>query len=315
MNGKVIASAFLILGMMGCTGINYNLPLDGTTELHGHRGARGLRPENILSSFEVGFDLGMTRVELDVVLTADDQLIIHHNTNTNPTLCRTLAGERIRIRPIRTMTVEELKQLDCGSKRNRRFPEQQLTPEAKLSTLQEFFAFMAAYEAKSSRSTPTYFNIELKVPKEASVEEVEKTARVVVRVIAEAQVETRSIVQSFHTSILPRIKALSPAIATAALYRPSAAQKIQLILERDANSRELIEKSLQLGVDIIAPHYLYVTGEFVREAHKKKLKVIPWTVNEPKIMQILFEAGVDGIISDYPDRLIEAYRIHQSGSR
>ena len=122
MKGHIIASALLIGSLVGCAGTNLNAPLDGWVELHGHRGARGLRPENTLPSFEVGFKLGMTAVELDVVLTADDQLIIHHNTSTNPDLCMTLKGDRIRETSIRTLTVKNLKELDCGSKFNQRFP-------------------------------------------------------------------------------------------------------------------------------------------------------------------------------------------------
>jgi glycerophosphoryl diester phosphodiesterase len=97
-------------------------------ELHGHRGARGLAPENTWPAFEAGILNRMTAIELDISLTADDDFIIHHDTFTNPQLCRRDDGGKIRATPIRRLKVAALKLLDCGSMRNAKFPEQKTAP-------------------------------------------------------------------------------------------------------------------------------------------------------------------------------------------
>ena len=120
---------FLFLLFWACKPTINNQPLTAARELQGHRGARGLAPENTLPGFALALEHGMTTLELDTVLTKDNQLIIHHDTATNPSLCQQQSGHPIQSQPIRSLHSEELKKLDCGSLTNPdfRFGQSQMT--------------------------------------------------------------------------------------------------------------------------------------------------------------------------------------------
>jgi len=117
----------------------------------------------------------------------------------------------------------------------------------------------------------------------------------------------RSTVQSFVPEILPEIKKLNPRIKTSVLFEPTVFQSVLLKLGFNANRDVIIQNAAAIAVDIISPHYLYVNAAFVRCCHEKSIKVLPWVVNEAQTMERLLNCGVDGIISDYPDRLSRVY--------
>jgi glycerophosphoryl diester phosphodiesterase len=273
-------------------------------DLQGHRGARGLFPENTLPAFKAAMDIGVNTLELDTVLTKDKQLIIHHDTNLNPEICIWTNGSKVEAIPVKNFTVSELKELDCGALKNKRFPEQAIVPGTKLSTLKEFFMYVKEYERENKISRPFLFNIETKInEKNYTNEDISDYARIMVKTIEEAGVVKRSTVQSFVLEVLPEVKKLNPEITTSALFAPSKTDYFLLKIGSSAPGNAIIEKTKLLKAEIISPYYEYVNPEFVRASRKSKIKVIPWTVNDEQVMRKLILDGVDGLISDYPNKL------------
>lgn len=285
-----------------------------TIELQGHRGARGLAPENTWPAFEIALQNGMNVLELDTVLTADNDLIIHHDTDTNPKLCQHADGTVLISRPIRQITAAELRQLDCGSLKHTDFPEQVPRPGTRLLTLAEFFRAVKDYENRNKSAVPVMFNVEAKFPKEsaADIAEVRLFATTLLRQIKEADVETRTTLQSFRMEILAEIRRSSPTMRTAALFEPTRWQGLRMHLGIGSSVRvAILDAAISAKADVISPYKLYANDEFVRAAHRRGLAVIPWTVNDSGEMQDLLDLGVDGIITDYPDRLAAVWRVRK----
>lgn len=301
---RISQTVFSILFFASCAS---DIPVQRLTpelDLQGHRGARGLKPENTIPAFEEALKWEMKTLELDTVLTKDKQLIVHHDTELNPVICKNPDGTSVKREPISNFTVEELKQLDCGSLQNPAFPEQKIVPGTKLSTLQEFFQFIKDHEKKNKNSKKVFFNIETKFPPKYDSVYIEEFASIMVAEIEKAGMVDRSTVQSFTIEVLPFVKRKNPKLQTSALFAPTIFQGIRVYLGIGTGLKnEIIEKAENVKADIISPYFIYVDKEFVAKAHSKNIKVIPWTVNETKEMERLKRCGVDGMISDYPDRL------------
>jgi len=272
-------------------------------DFQGHRGARGLSPENTMVSFLQCYTYGMNTIELDTTLTKDGDLIIHHDVETNPDLCRRKGGAPIEKRLVRQLTVSELKTYDCGSKPNSRFPGQELSPGESLVTLSEFFAKIREYESSHSVSIPMRFNVEVKVSEDFTDEELARSVEALKNAVLKNDVAKRTTVQSFRLALLPMVKEHLPNVALAALFEPTQEQEDLLKKGSAANGMDILDTAKELGVDIISPFFGYVSAEFLAMAKSFGLKVIPWTVNRPEDMKRLLELGVDGLITDYPDRL------------
>lgn len=276
-------------------------------DLQGHRGARGMRPENTIPAFQYCIEHNMTTIELDTNVTKDKQLIICHDSVINGSLCLDEDGKPAQPIPIRELTVAEIKKYDCGAVKNVKFPEQVPIKNTTLVTLSEFFDFIGKYEKDHPEQQPLGFNIETKFGKGYSREEILETAGLMVKTVETAGMVDRTTVQSFVIDVLPEIKRLNSGLKTSALFKPTRFQGIRMLLRLNANRSEIIEKTIKTGADIISPHFLYVTPAFVNQCHEKNIKVLPWTVNDEKKIKNLLNCGVDGIISDYPDRLYGVY--------
>ncbi|MFZ5630335.1 MAG: glycerophosphodiester phosphodiesterase family protein [Spirochaetota bacterium] len=304
---------FPILMLVSCASLP-DKPRLQTIELQGHRGARGLAPENTWPAFEIALAKGMNVLELDTVLTAEGELIVHHDTETNPKICQNDGGSAIERKPIRQLTVAQLKQLDCGGLKHPDFSEQVPRPGTRLMTLAEFFGAVKDYEKKNKSTVPVMFNVEAKFPKGAAPDaaEVRLFAATLLKQIKEAGVEKRTTLQSFRMEILPVIKELNPAMRTSALFEPTKWQGLRMYLGLGSGIRsDIIEAAVAVRADIISPYKLYANANFVRDAHARGLAVIPWTVNDSSEMEALLARGVDGIISDYPDRLAAVWQRHK----
>jgi glycerophosphoryl diester phosphodiesterase len=288
--------------------------LDGTHDLQGHRGARGKRPENTIPAFKYCIESQMTTIELDTNLTKDKQLIINHDTTVNPEICLYEDGKPSKDTRIADLTVEQLKQLDCGSTGNTDFPEQVPVDGVRLITLDEFFEFVRTYEHDHELAHPILFNIETKFEDNDSLDKINEIARLMVTTIEVAGMADRSTVQSFVPEVLPEIKKLNSRIKTSVLFEPTVYQGFLLKLGFNANRESIIRDAAAIAVDIISPHFLYVNPAFVHCCHEKSIKVLPWVVNEAKMMERLLNYGVDGIISDYPDRLSRVYAKWSEGN-
>ncbi len=310
-----ITASLFAVSLNGCTKDDYTgTTLTGSFDMEGHRGARGKRPENTIPAFLYCMEQGMTTLELDTVVTRDKELIIHHDTELNGTICLDSRGNPAQPVPVKNLTVAELKTYDCGALKNEKFPEQQPQKGTRLSTLKELFRYVRAYEKDRGIATPFMFNAEIKLEDNAGIDAILEAARLMVKAIEDAGMTDRVIVQSFVMEALKEVRRLNPSIRTSALFEPTYPQGFLLTIGAAANSDEIIEKTVQTGASIISPYYLYCSGDFIKKCHDKNIAVVPWTVNETDIMERLMKRGVDGIISDYPDRLKKAYDDHKKAA-
>ncbi len=301
----------MVFSVTGCDSTDIHprgFPEKTTIDLQGHRGARGLFPENTIPAFKCAIEHKMTTLELDTNLTKDGNLIVYHDSFINSDLCLGIKGNPAPPTRILDMTLEELKKLDCGSIINEKFPEQTLVPGTKLITLPEFFDFVKQYEANHPDIPKLRFNIETKFESAPDQEYLEKFAMIMVKLIEEADVEDRTTVQSFILEVLPLIKKRNPELKTSALFQPSYFQGVLMMLGINSIRTEIIEKTEKIGADIISPYHLYANKFFIQTCHEKNIRVIPWTVNEKKKIVNFLNNGVDGIISDYPNKLFTVYQ-------
>jgi len=253
--------------------------------VQGHRGARTVRPENTLPAFEYAIEVGADLLELDLGVTSDNVLVVHHDQTINLKICQGPEGETA----IRRLTLAQVKQFDCGSKRAEGFPRQELAPGAKIPTLDEVLALAP----KGS----FWFNIEIKSnPKRPDLApEPEEFARLVAEAVRKHGLEKRVVVQSFDWRNLKALKAIAPELRLAALYGGIPKDFVKIAEEAG-------------GVPIVSPHHLLVTKGRVKKAHKAGLTVVPWTANDAKQWNRLIKANVDSIITDDPAALIEHLR-------
>jgi len=249
-------------------------------EVHGHRGARAVLPENTLPAFEHAIAAGADAVELDVVVTKDNVPVVSHDPVLSPAIC---TGPRERA-VVRELTLAELREWDCGSKRNPAFPRQRPVPGARIPTLDEVLAL-------AGRGS-FHFNIETKIsprrPEYAPAPE--EFARLVLEAIRRHNLEPRVIVQSFDFRVLRAIRRLAPEIRLAALF--------------ETDQREFAAIAGEAQADIASPQHRLVTAEKVKAAQAAGISVIAWTANTPEEWDRLIAAQVDGIITDDPDALI-----------
>jgi glycerophosphoryl diester phosphodiesterase len=260
-------------------------------DLQGHRGARGLVPENTLPGFERAVEIGVTTLELDVGVTRDGVVVIHHDRRLNPDLARGPDGQWIAAPGplIKELTFEELERYDVGrirpgSEYARRFPHQTPIDGTRIPRLSGLFA---------AAGSSVRFNIETKLSPEAPEEALapEPFARALIAEIRKAGVESRSTIQSFDWRTLKVVEKEAPAIATSYL----------------TDSRNSDPNAVHAaGGRLWSPDFTTLTPEKVAAARKLGLKIIPWTVNEPADIRRMLKLRVDGLISDYPDRVRQA---------
>lgn len=251
-----------------------------TIQVHGHRGARAMRPENTLPAFEYAIAQGVDALELDMAVTKDGVVVVSHDPELRAPIC---TGPRDRA-VIHELTLAEVRQWDCGAKQNPLFTKQQPVPGTKMPTLDEVFAL--APKGKF------LFNIETKsFPQRPELTPApEEFARLVLEVIRKHHLESRVVLQSFDFRTLHAMKKLAPEIKLSALY--------------SGTPRDFAGIGKEAGAQIVSPEAHLVTAAQVKAAHAAGMEVLPWTANTPEEWRRLIEAGVDGIISDDPAALI-----------
>lgn len=248
--------------------------------VHGHRGARAMRPENTLPGFEYAISVGADALELDVAVTRDDVVVVSHDPKLNRSICRSPDPPRI----IRELTLAELQRWDCGALRNRRFSKQTLVPGARVPTLDQVLGL--------SHLGHFLFNIEVKSYPERPrlAPPPERFAELVHQAIRRHRLEKRTMVQSFDFRVLHAMGRLAPEVRLGALYagRPQS-------LVRIAN---------RAGAGIVAPYHALASARQVGRAHAAGLEVVAWTANRPRDWRRLIAAQVDAIITDNPEALL-----------
>ncbi|MEQ8584528.1 MAG: glycerophosphodiester phosphodiesterase [Thalassobaculaceae bacterium] len=290
-------------------------------DIHGHRGARGLLPENTIPAFREAIRLGVDVLELDTGLTGDGVVVVSHDRSLSPDLARIGDAWIDSPQPLRALTLEELRTVDVGrarpgSRTAERFPDQVAVDGTPIPTLAEVLAM-----AKTEGQADLEFNIETKLSPRAPDETAgpEAFAAAVVAVIREADVADRAIVQSFDWRTLGEVKRIAPEIRTAHLTaerdwlnnveagRPGASPWLGGVDVDDVGG-SVPRAVAALDGDIWSPYHRDLTAEALAEAHALGLEVHVWTVNDGDAMEALKEMGVDGIITDYPDIAIQRLR-------
>jgi glycerophosphoryl diester phosphodiesterase len=287
-------------------------------DLQAHRGGRGLRPENTLAAFRHALGLGVSTLELDCGVTRDGVVVVSHDTRLNPDITRDAEGQFLAApgERIGALAFAELERFDVGrinpaSGYAKGFPEQQPSDGERVPRLADVFALVAA-----SGNAAVRFNIETKIEPtdpEGTVPP-DHFVLALLSAIRGAGMESRVTIQSFDWRTLVLLKKVAPEIETVALTdqqpdedtmeagKPGASPWLGG-LDVDEHGGSVPKTVAALGAGTWSPHALDLTPENIAEAHALGLKIVPWTVNEPKDMARALAAGVDGLITDYPDRL------------
>lgn len=286
-------------------------------DVQGHRGARGLRPENTLAAFAHALDLRITTLELDCGVTRDGVVVLSHDRRLNPHITRGEDGYWLEDfgPPIHELTFGELQRYDVGrinprSAYARRFPRQQPVDGARIPRLADLFTLV-----RERGDTTVRFNIESKLSPLAPEETRGPEAFVdaLLKAITDAGMQSRTIVQSFYWRTLQLVQQAQASIATSYLTAErtdpaNVAPMPTALLWTDGHDRRAFGGSVPrmihaAGGRIWSPDYQDLTSDGVAEAHSLGLRVVPWTVNSEAEMRELIAWGVDGLISDYPDVL------------
>ncbi len=287
-------------------------------DLQGHRGARGLFPENSLPGFEAALALGITTLEMDLGMTRDGVLVVHHDRRLNAERTRDAEGRWLAepTPAVNALTLAELQAYDVGrvepdSELARRFPEQQALDGVRVPTLEAVLQFAEARSGGRIR-----YNLETKISPLAPQEspDARTFAEALVALLRRFDLGGRAAVQSFDWRTLRLVRQAMPEVPTVYL---SAEQPWLDNLQRGSDGispwldgLDLAGEALSVpqavaarGGKVWSPYFRDLRPAELREAQRLGLKVVVWTVNDPDDMASLIDLGVDGIITDYPDRL------------
>lgn len=321
-----LAAALLIagFGFMDAQPVQAKAVVQGF-DLEGHRGGRDARPENTLPAFAYGMELGETTLEMDMQLTKDGHIVISHNPFMNPNLAKDINGAYVKpgVYDIRTMTLAEVKQFDLGTMNPAAgdyYKGHGLTQLSvagtKMPTLDEVFELANSYGNHTIK-----FNLETKSyadpldPAYKNTPSPELFVQKVYEVIKKYHMEDRVFIQSFDWRTLKAMHKLDPNITLVALSseQPSwGADGCYLkIGEKKASpwlaglninnyNGDYVKAAKDIGADVVSPYFKELSPQLVDEAHELGMKVVPWTVNSVRDMNMLIDMGVDGIISDKP---------------
>jgi glycerophosphoryl diester phosphodiesterase len=276
--------------------IKINAQVNSSFDKQGHRGCRGLMPENTIPAMLHALELSVTTLEMDVVFTKDSVAILSHEPFFNYVITTKPDGSFIEEKDeknfnIFKMSFAETQQYDVGLKPHSRFPNQQKIAAQKPS-LAAVFDSVKAYMKRTKRPFP-FFNIETKTtrltdnvfhPAPAAFVEL------LMKVIKEKQMESFVMIQSFDSRTLQYLHQHYPSIPTALL-----------IEDFDKRVPEVQIKELGFIPTVYSPHYSLVNEQLVQKCHQQNIKVIAWTVNEKDTITALKKLGLDGIITDYPN--------------
>ena len=267
-------------------------------DLQGHRGCRGLMPENTIPAMIKALELGVTTLEMDASITSDGKVILSHEPFFNHEISTKPDGKPVteseeKSLNIYRMAYEEVKRYDVGMLPHPRFPEQVKMPVVK-PLLADVFKAVKDWSKKHNRPVP-FFNIETKcMPETDNVYHPAPSAfcDLLMKVIQEQGMESKTIIQSFDFRTLVYLRKKYPAITLAALVEPD-----------DEGTLESHLQTLGFLPEIYSPGFGRVDAALVAACKEKGMKLIPWTVNEPDLAARLLKLGVDGLITDYPDRI------------
>jgi glycerophosphoryl diester phosphodiesterase len=267
-------------------------------DIQGHRGSRGLMPENTIPAMRRALDLGVTTLEMDIAISQDKQVLLSHDPYLNADFVyrpdgQPLTKEEGQALRLYSLPYAEIRRYDVGSHGNPKFPQQQ-----KLLTYKPLLAEVidsAEARARRTHRPAPYYNIETKTtPVGDGVNHPvpDEFVRLLLAVIVKKGIQKRVIIQSFDPRTLEVVHRTQPQLRTA------------LLIE----NQDGLEKNLQrlsFRPSIYSPYFKLVTPALVQACHQQQLQIIPWTVNEAAAATQLLAQGVDGLITDYPDLVLQ----------
>ncbi|MFD1314917.1 glycerophosphodiester phosphodiesterase [Namhaeicola litoreus] len=265
-------------------------------DLQGHRGCRGLMPENTIAAFIKALEIGVTTLEMDIALSKDLQVVVSHEPYFSHNIATDPNGEFITRNTekqynLYLLTYEDIVKYDVGLKPHPHFPEQEKIPAVK-PLLQQVVEEVESF-TKTRQSKKPLYSIEIKRnPKWDGIfhPPVQEFVQLVLEQIKILHIEERTTIQSFDHETLQIIRKLAPEIPLA-------------LLVENVGSVEKNIKKLGFTPEIYSPYYRLVQAKSVRYCKENNLQIIPWTVNKEKDILSMIKLGVDGMISDYPDRV------------
>lgn len=297
----LLALAVVSLFLYSCS----NKESMSSFDIQGHRGCRGLYPENTIKGFLKAIDHGVTTLEMDVVISKDKKVLLSHEPFLSQEICYDSIGAEIPDSMVLAynlyqMTYEEISRCDCGSKPHGRFPDQVNIVSHK-PLLKDVIREVEAY-TKENGLPPVSYNIETKCSPEGDDIFHPKPAEFVdllMEVVEGCGIKSRLIVQSFDDRTLHYV------------MEAYAATTIALLIEDNPDFEYTLEQFGSIP-NIYSPHYSLVSKDLMDFAKDNDMKVIPWTCNDRTSMDELLALGVDGIITDYPNQLVDVLRIRNA---
>ena len=269
-------------------------------EIQGHRGCRGLMPENTIPAFKKAIDLGVHTLELDLIISKDKKVVVSHDPFFNPNCTTDPTGKFISKENqgnLYKLSYEEIKKYDVGLRGNKDYPEQQKMAVYK-PLLEDMIRESEKY-AKDKGVKPLKYNIEIKSEEkeyDISQPKVEEFSDLVYQIIIKQLPPERVTLQSFDYNVLKfwhqQIEQKKyKSIALSALIEPMNNNEVRFNLDK-----------LGFKPQIWSPYFVQATEKRVKELHELGIKIIPWTVNKQEDMEKVKALGCDGLITDYPDR-------------
>jgi len=298
----ILYTSLFVLLLTGCTATKMapanSAPSDTVPlpdfDIQGHRGTRGLMPENTIPAMLKAVELGVNTLEMDVQITRDGQVLISHDPYINPAHELLPDGTELPAADKQKyvfyeMDYAHIRQFDVGSKFYSSFPEQQKLKTYK-PLLSELIDSVQHY-VRAHNLPQVFYNIEIKSRAETDGKYhpvPDEFVQRVMQVITEKDIKPWTIIQSFDVRPLQVLHAQHPEVKTALL--------VENMLGLEANLRKL-----GYTPAFYSPNYKLVTQTLVADCHRQNIKVIPWTVNKAEEIRQLKAKGVDGIITDYPN--------------
>lgn len=269
-------------------------------DIQGHRGCRGLFPENTIPAFIYALELGVHTLEMDLVISMDKKVVVSHEPYFSSDISTDPSGDIIekgdeKAHNIYQLLYSDIQKYDVGSRGHKKYPKQK-----KIKTSKPLFQQVVSSTevfARDYNISPPFYNIEIKRKKkwdDTFHPSVEEFTKLVVDEVYSLGIEDRVIIQSFDAEALQITRSLKPALKTS------------LLVENFAGFSRNIRK-LGYTPDIYSPNYRLVRKKLIDSCHQQNIKIIPWTVNSEKAILSMINLGVDGIISDYPDRVLKVY--------
>ncbi|MGD8523482.1 MAG: glycerophosphodiester phosphodiesterase [Desulfobacterales bacterium] len=328
---KRIVLIIFLLAVAACQYNEENASKDNTQQqnkkilLIGHRGAAGLAPENTLAAFQRACEIGVDAFELDVFLTADSKIVVHHDYTLKPEIARTADGKWIKDgseTAINSLTLAQLKQYDVGrlkpnTRYARRYPKQQPADGQRIPTLQ---AVISLFKKHCDPATQLWIEIKTSPERPAMTPSPEVVAEAVVNIVRKEKISTRVFMLSFDWRVLVHVQKIAPDIPTVYLSlvgrslnnikpgQPGASAWMAGI-DIDDYKGSIPQAIRAAGGRYWAQYYRHLTTNDLRDAHKLGIQVFVWTVDSASEMVRLIEMGVDGIITNRPDLFQKIFNV------